>query len=142
MNSRLSSDAPIVHSAIFEIAVVKVQLGKNDSLQRQERAVLSSLKAESTWTVGDSVEIEGNLSFAERALKRQRRSCGTNACRYIDTRFLLPTSNDCERLFSTVGHLLTDRRKSISPANLEAQIFLNSNCDLWTAHDVNKLTLS
>ncbi len=45
-----------------------------------------------------------------------------NRC-YIDTRFLLPTSNICERLFSVAGHALGDRRKPITPLHLEEQMF-------------------
>ncbi len=34
-----------------------------------------------------------------------------NENKYMDYRFIMPTSNICERLFSVVGHALTDRRK-------------------------------
>jgi len=58
---------------------------------------------------------------------------------YMDTRFIQPTSNDCERLFSKVGYLYNDRRQSMDPMNLEAQLFLNLNNDLWSAKDVMNL---
>lgn len=71
-----------------------------------------------------------SLSFVDRALKRQKRLYLNSNKPYMDTRFLIATSNVCERLFSKVGNVLTDGRKSLAPANLEAQIFLNTNRDL------------
>jgi len=47
---------------------------------------------------------------------------------FIDTRFMLPTSNDCERLFSKVVAV-----------NLESQLFLNVNNDLWSGKDILNL---
>ena len=58
---------------------------------------------------------------------------------YVGTRYIIPTSNDCERLFSKVGYLLNDRRKSVLPIDLEAQLFLNVNNDLWTNKDILNL---
>ncbi len=58
---------------------------------------------------------------------------------FIDRRFILPTSNDCERVFSKVGYLLNDLRKSVLPMNLESQIFLNVDNDLWSGADMLNL---
>ncbi len=69
------------------------------------------------------------LSFAERLLKR---SCVENAeVTFIDSRFLFPTSNICERLFSKAGYALSDRRRRIAPMNFEQQIFLHANRSMW-----------
>ncbi len=54
----------------------------------------------------------------------------------MDLRFLLPTSNACERLFSRAGYVLGDRRQSIHPANFEQQMFLFANSHLWGIEDV------
>ena len=81
-------------------------------------------------------------SFAARALKKQRMSLSHTAQLYGDIRFILSTSNICERLFSTAGYVLNDRRKSIAPTNLESQLFLHSNSDLWDSNDINKIILS
>lgn len=35
--------------------------------------------------------------------------------------------------------MFSDRRRGLTPANLEAQIFLHANSDLWVHDDVNKL---
>ena len=59
----------------------------------------------------------GDLSIVERATKRPRFDESRISC-YMDTRFILPTSNACEQLFSKAGCTLSDRRKSLIPANL------------------------
>ena len=134
---RLTSSAAIVHSPLLESGIVKVQRGKNGALSREERSVLFpfELACNATSTEGDDC-----LSFAQRALKRQKMAGWDNSNNYMDTRFLLPTSNICERLFSKCGHVLTNRRKGLMPANLESQIFLHFNRDLWNTKDIQKLT--
>lgn len=134
---RLTSSAEIVHSPLFESAVVKVQRGNSSALSREERAMLSSLELVRS---GESSESDDRLSFAQRALKRQKTFGRARTQNYMDSRFLLPTSNICERLFSKAGHVLTDRRKGLSPVNLESQIFLHLNNDLWGTRDINKIT--
>ncbi len=53
-------------------------------------------------------------SFAARALKRVRTTSDCDATD-IDTQFILPTSNICERMFSKAGSALSDSRKRILP---------------------------
>ena len=43
--------------------------------------------------------------------------------KYMDLKFIIPTSNICERLFSAAGYGLNDRRQAILPANFESQMF-------------------
>ena len=59
--------------------------------------------------------------------------------RFLDSRFILPTSNICERLFSKVGNALNDRQVAIAPVNLESRVFLNVNRDLWSAEEFDEL---
>lgn len=87
----------------------------------------------------DDGRLTGSFSLAERAIKKQKLDCGVIGAHYMDVRFLIPTSNFSERIFSTAGHVLNDRRKPISPTNLESQMFLHTNSDLWGSQDVNDL---
>ena len=135
--NRLSSSAGIVHSPDFENAVVKIQRNNSSALSREESVSVSSLLIEEDQV--QDFEEEG-LSFAMRALKRQRCMNERTKRRYCDTRFLLASSNLCERFFSRAGFALSDRRRGINPVNLEALIFLHFNNDLWCHADVNKLT--
>ena len=138
--SRLGSNATIVHCVNFENAKVKLQRGNFGALTMNEQESTSTLRGdmhEQTMEYNDE-----NLSFAERALKRRKRADDRTKLQYMDSRFLIPTSNICERLFSRVGYALPSRRKGTSPVNLEAQVFLYLNRDLWGSTDVNRLTLS
>ncbi len=58
----------------------------------------------------------------------------------MDVKFLVPTSNMCERIFSIAGHAISDRRERILPANFEMYIFLHFNRDFWGLEDVNNVS--
>ncbi len=77
------------------------------------------------------------LSFADQILKKRKIDVATSA--YIDLRFLLPTSNICERLFSKAGQALCKRRKGTSPVGFEQQLFLHVNFEVWDISDVNAI---
>ena len=136
---RLSTNSPIVSNPDFEKGIVKIQTGRSTELTLNESIAVSSLNLNIRETVElvDNVN-EENMSFAMRALKRARLTSAPSD-KYVNTRFLLPTSNICERLFSVAGKTLSDNRKSILPSNLEQQIFLNANSDLWGLKDVNSV---
>ena len=69
------------------------------------------------------------MTFVERALKRQRVMPVNDFSRYMDSQFILATSNICERLFSKVDLALKNRRVSVLLLNLESQMFLHVNRD-------------
>ena len=64
-------------------------------------------------------------------LQKVKRAKVESKSPYIDLRFIRPTSNICERLFSLSKLALPDNRKRLLPANLEMQIFLKLNRHLW-----------
>jgi len=133
---RLSASADIVHDKDFERALSKIQEGKVNSLTRAERTAAKGLKLGND----DVIEVPQSptsFSLAAHILKKAR-PISTNS-EYIDTRFIVPTSNMCERLFSKAGYALNDRRKRLSPMNFEWQIFLHANSNLWSLRDVDKL---
>lgn len=72
-----------------------------------------------------------------RALKR--RKIENRGTRYMDLRFVLPTSNICERMFSKAGYALHYRRKSINPESFEEQMFLHANQKLWNISELNSI---
>ncbi len=82
--------------------------------------------------------ISCSASLAERAIKK-RRMVKNASNGYMDTRFILPTSNICTRLFSKAGYALHDRRKGILPCNFQMQIFLHVNHSLWNISDVRSI---
>ena len=61
---------------------------------------------------------------------------------YMDSRFLLPTSNMVERFFSLTGFTLTDYRQRLTPANFEMQLFLKLNRKVWDQELVSEVCAS
>lgn len=137
---RLNSDADIVHCPDFESGIVCLQDGKADFLTSRQQNALKLLMIENQ-QAPSSYGTEGNKpeSFAQRLLKRRRLSNSQTSKKYMNTRFLVPTSNVVESLFSHAGHALTDQRRNISPIHLEDQIFLYRNAHLWNLDDVSNL---
>jgi hypothetical protein len=124
--SYLGEGAAIVHSRDFETGIVNIQAGR--SLSSDEQAAVKSLKLGSDADEDDGVDVR--LSFAERALKRQKLNSGVKPT-YVDTRFLLPTSNHVERLFSMSKRVFSSKRRCLLPRTLEALLFLKQNRGLW-----------
>ena len=52
-------------------------------------------------------------------LQKVKRPKSSVSSRYVDLRFIRPTSNICERLFSVSKFALPNYRKRILPANFE-----------------------
>lgn len=135
--SRLATDAQIVDNDHFENAIAKIQLSQEHDLTVNEQRAVKDFKLEH-----NSQENRNNrrLSLAERAIKRHRVSVGsTQKSQYMDLRFLLATSNICERLFSIAGYATSDRRQGIDPYNLEIQLFLYVNVEYWDINEVHAL---
>ncbi len=135
---RLSPRADIVHSPTFENAIVKLQQNNVVGLTVDERKQVSLILEQNS----EYIPHDERLSFAERVLKRQKCNERFTNGTYLDTRFLLPTTNICEQLFWKVGIVLTDRRKRLNPANQELQIFLHLNRDLWDRTAVNEILVA
>lgn len=108
-------------------------MGFRLSLSREEKAILQLFIVSDLPSDSDSDE---QLSYPQRSLKRLKR---ISVSLYTAMRFLLSTSNMFERLFSAIGHILNDRRRSLTLANLESLIFSPHN-DFWSVRDVNKIT--
>jgi len=129
---RLGEDANIIHDKVFESAVRKIQRGRQDDLTLDEAVAVRGLRRNNT-----EVRMQDTLSLVERALKRHRGT--TTASEYIDCRFITPTSNFCERLFSESGYSLNSRRMQILPSNFEAQMFCRSNKKWWGVKEINDI---
>ncbi len=80
-------------------------------------------------------------SLVERPKKKRKLSKAADM-KYLDLRFILPTSNICERLFFVAGFAMSSRRSSISPANFEKQMLLCANSCLWSIQDVNIIVIT
>ena len=137
MRKRLGNDAKIIANPNFENAICKLMNQEYDNLSVIEKSTVKDL-IQSNSDDCVPVDIDDNsLSLGERALKKRKISCEKSV--YMDLRFIQPTSNMCERLFSVAGFALNDRRKCILPMNFERQIFLHANSEFWKISDINEL---
>jgi hypothetical protein len=131
LEEKLSANSEIVLDKTFESAIVKLQQGKIESLSSSELRSVKHLKIQSQDVEDITDEHNQSISFAERILKKQKIEEVISSSSYVDLRFLIPTSNICERLFSEAGFCFNERRMSVLPINAESQMFLHLNSSLW-----------
>ena len=124
----LSDHSPFIHSKVFETALVKIQDGKVNKLDVDEVASTKCLQVTAA-TQDINAESDNTSDFAERILKKgnRQKTASEETKDFIDTRFFLPTSNISERFFSSAGYAFNDYRQSLTPMNLEMQLFLKFN---------------
>ena len=133
----LGTDADIIHNKALESAVVKIQSNKENTLTDHEKAsvepllLLPQVRVQDIEAVCEGGNDDAHLSFADRALKRQRQQESIECSRHINTSFLLPTSCVVERLFSQAKRVCSPHRRSLHTKTLEALLFLNQNRELW-----------
>lgn len=121
MRPQLGQRAAIVENSNFESGIVKVRRQKQAALNVAENSALRKLQVSASRCRGsrsyDNV-CGVNEKFAMQELKRRRheRLVQTRS-NYLDLRFILPTSNFCEHLFSLAGYAVSDRRMALLPSN-------------------------
>lgn len=81
---------------------------------------------------------QDKLSFADELLINNA-SGQEGRDSFFDFRFIVPTSNSFELVFSECRLALTDYRKASSPQLFEEQMFLHINCAFWSISDVNDI---
>ena len=124
----LSSDrVDIVCDPSFETALVKVQKshleGEPLRLSRKEKASIKHFLKPTTATETDHCAVEENVDLigwaaAIRRLNKRKLDSPNESTQYIDIRFVLPTTNVCERMLSTAGFTYSKTRQSLLPENL------------------------
>ncbi|KAH9108336.1 hypothetical protein AeMF1_016490 [Aphanomyces euteiches] len=125
-SSRLSPDADIVANPDFENGVVKILSQMTNILNESERRSVERLKIDAV--APNEVPID-RPCLAERAKKRMKKTGDDK--QFMDCRFIRPTSNICERLFSMAKLALTDCRRAMHPQTFEQQVFLKVNMAYW-----------
>lgn len=117
----LTSLAKLVHSSMFESAVIKIQdFHKKDLSTKNKRDVWPLL-------IERAVEVEADIpsdGSVQRALKCLYTTTTTKRSDYMDTGYLISRFNCCKRLFSVTGHALSNCRRRILPITFESQMFL------------------
>lgn len=75
--------------------------------------------------------------FARTLLELNKKSNECAASKYVNLKWVPPTSNIVERLFSSARQVLTDYRKSMTPYTFECIMFLKVNRKYWDIDLVN-----
>ncbi|GMF12480.1 unnamed protein product [Phytophthora lilii] len=129
--AQLATTSSLVKFPEFENGIVKVLASKEQSLTRAERTAVSKLLKSGTSPseeVRQETPIPKKRSFAEAALAEENATAPQNQ---VDLRWIPPTSNDVERLFSRAGVVYSRIRRSLNPMTLETVMFLQYNRSLW-----------
>ncbi|KAE9018887.1 hypothetical protein PF011_g6069 [Phytophthora fragariae] len=130
----------LLDSPAFENACVKVLLGNEAALTSEEQKLLSpfAVRAAGRASADAGEDDNDRAGFADRAL-RARKKQRVAVQVYRGVRFIPPTSNAVERLFSKARHVLSLHRHSILPIRLEMLLFLKINRRFWGAATVSKV---
>lgn len=109
----LSQNSWIIGNKHFVSFNAKILEGQKSMLSPQKKRSVSHLETE---IGGAYISCNGHLeqthNFALEVLKRSFTvNCLKEKSKYENWRFIVPTSNVCERLFSTADHAIGDRRK-------------------------------
>lgn len=139
MEFYLDKNAQIVHTPDFENGIVKLIDGNDSGLEMEEEEILELFLnvdyMESQLKENEQME----QSIAQKALNLKRQRTVVSCSSYYDLRFIPPTSNVVERLFSNARLVLTDYRKSMTPYSFECVMFLKCNRKQWNISTVMKL---
>ena len=119
MSAYLTPDSELVHSPHFEAGLVKIQDGRE---RVQEKIASRALRfnRKSATDDAEAASAEKENDFATEILQNRVK---VQKSEFMDTRFVLPTSNVAERVFSQYN----DLRKSLLPFKLEEHMFLKLN---------------
>ncbi|DAZ95148.1 TPA: hypothetical protein N0F65_009857, partial [Lagenidium giganteum] len=132
LGQHISRTSNLVHQPHFENGLLKLQAKKEADMTREEIEACDRFLAPSTCahaSTADSVIEDYNATVTSQ----QRES------QFVSVDWIPPTSNACERLFSTAGNILRDQRKSMHPFTFEAIVMLKYNKEPWSATTVQKL---
>lgn len=135
LESRLGRDAIVVHSPVFENAVVSAI--KKRPLEENELDELEPYKA----TAVEVVVVQPGMNPTRARIRSRvgpRR--GQDNAEYMNLCHIPATSNHVERFFSTAKLTFTDLRAKLSKRVLESQLFLKFNGDMWNANMVDRIT--
>ncbi|KAE9040639.1 hypothetical protein PR003_g4722 [Phytophthora rubi] len=133
MASHLRPSAKIVHSPVFEAALVKIE--NKAKLTAAEARSVQRFVVDPPASSGKRKEMSSS-DYANEILRggKKARASGAASATYNDlAKVVPPTSNTVEQLFSQCKFILTPQRSCMLPANFEMLAFLRVNGDLWNA---------
>lgn len=133
MKDRLCSDASIVGNSYFEFSIARVQEKKEHTLQKVVRKAIKHLLLDQTSAF---LVLKPRKTDFEKQILEDVQAENVKNSKQMSTYSFVSTSNICERLFSSAGYALNDRRKGLLPTRLEMHLFLYVNARFWDVVDV------
>ncbi|KAE8986324.1 hypothetical protein PF011_g20033 [Phytophthora fragariae] len=137
LKPRLAQSAAIVNYPALESGLVKIQRGL--TLTAAERTACAEFRVPDAEDGAEDQGDEPSTSFVAQAYKRRKT---TKRSAYVDVGYVLPTSNECERLFSRAKLIFSDLRKSMDRVTLETLVVLHCNRSLWNVYTVDEVRLN
>ena len=132
----ISPESSIVLCPAFEKGVVKIQKGLENTMTESEKIATSALLKKKMTVESKQV----SCTSVEQSLKKRQKVLESES-EYIDSRFVLGSSAECERLFSMARYVFCENCRSISPLVLESILFLKLNERFWdielVSHAIN-----
>ncbi|KAE8882589.1 hypothetical protein PF006_g19166 [Phytophthora fragariae] len=129
--------AAIVNYPALESGLVKIQRGL--TLTAAERTACAEFRVPDAEDGAEDQGDEPSTSFVAQAYKRRKT---TKRSAYVDVGYVLPTSNECERLFSRAKLIFSDLRKSMDRVTLETLVVLHCNRSLWNVYTVDEVLVA
>jgi hypothetical protein len=145
MESALGPNARIVHSANFERAILKVletqtQGLPDPTLLPADIASLKLFKKPAVETSTPPAEAAADtISYADQLLQANKKRKTSTSSNYVSLKWIPPTSNLVERLFSRMKLVFSERRQNMNPSTLEMVLMLLCNKELWSVKDINDI---
>jgi hypothetical protein len=140
----LSDGANIIHSPIFERAIVKILAG--EALSRVEKEVVKSLKITShvEVQVQEESELLSPADIAAKVTADAKKLSAQSSMKkmeglYMNCTWIPCTSNIVERLFSRAKLYYSPHRMNLTPLHLEDQLFLFANKGFYSIWTLNRV---
>ena len=132
---KLSQNAHIVKDPEFESGIVKIITEQTDAMNEEEK---KSCEIFLNPQQAPYVPSTSSGSFSQDAVK-QAKAMLENKRKYIDLKFVAPTTNKVERLFSLCGLILTDNRSNMHTDTFEMVMMLKANRSVWDVNTVQNV---
>ena len=127
-----------VESPTFERTFVKMQNEKNWEYYSERRTITCSLRV-APGLEAEQVPIDGE-DFAVASIEKRRMELqGGTESGFLNTKLLLPMSNNVERFFSTAKLTFSSQCQKPLLVHLEEPLFLKMNSRFYNEETVCKL---
>lgn len=121
----------------FELALVKIHQSLGTDLTYDEQ---KTIRSKTKMETGASMFGEVNSRLVKIALKLWNEADNRSLV-YMNTHFIVPTSNMCLKLYSQACHTLTDYWKIVHPTTLKMQVLLFVYQTVCGTSDIKELIL-